>query len=92
MGTRQRGKGAISTPNVVLTMATMESLSAACTMTQIHLDVIAAVPRVAQCDFVDTALRAKGELPHRARAQRQYLEARQIEPPRRGHTASTPLG
>ena len=28
-------------------------------LTQIHLEVTAAVPRVAECDFVDAALRAK---------------------------------
>ncbi len=113
-GTRQRGKGAISTPNSALKMAlyatggdpkrrgtnpseliaaahagsfslslanelgeagyrprqidttatvTMENVAAGWTMTQIHLDVIAAVPRVAECDFVDAALRAKAHCP-----------------------------
>jgi osmotically inducible protein OsmC len=38
---------------------TMEHIAAGWTMTQIHLDVIAAVPKVAQCDFIDAALRAK---------------------------------
>ncbi len=43
---------------------TMENLSAAgWTMTQIHLDVVAAVPRVAECEFVDAALRAKANCP-----------------------------
>jgi lipoyl-dependent peroxiredoxin len=42
---------------------TMENVAAAWTMTQIHLDVIAAVPRVAECDFVDAALRAKANCP-----------------------------
>ncbi len=43
---------------------TMENLSATgWTMTQIHLDVIAAVPRVAECEFVDAALRAKANCP-----------------------------
>jgi osmotically inducible protein OsmC len=42
---------------------TMEHVAAAWTMTQIDLDVIAAVPRVAQCDFVDAALRAKANCP-----------------------------
>src|SRR6476646_10211852 len=42
---------------------TMEDIAAGWTMTQIHLDVIAAVPRVAQCDFVDAALRAKANCP-----------------------------
>jgi len=32
-------------------------------MTQIHLDVTATVPKVAQCDFVDAALRAKANCP-----------------------------
>lgn len=114
LGTRQRGKGAISTPNAALKMAlfasggdvkrrgtnppeliaaahagsfslslanelgeagysprqidttatvTMENMATGWTMTQIHLDVIAAVPRVAECDFVDAALRAKANCP-----------------------------
>jgi lipoyl-dependent peroxiredoxin len=114
VGTRQRGKGSLSTPNAALKMAlyasggdlkrrgtnppeliaaahagsfslslanelgeagfrprqidttatvTMENIAAAWTMTQIHLDVIAAVPRVAECDFVDAALRAKANCP-----------------------------
>jgi lipoyl-dependent peroxiredoxin len=42
---------------------TMENITAGWTMTQIHLDVIAAVPRVAECDFVDAALRAKANCP-----------------------------
>ena len=42
---------------------TMEIVAAAWTMTQIHLDVIATVPKVAQCDFVDAALRAKANCP-----------------------------
>jgi osmotically inducible protein OsmC len=41
----------------------MEDMAAGWTMTQIHLDVIAAVPRVAECDFVDAALRAKANCP-----------------------------
>ncbi|HEY5915444.1 MAG TPA: OsmC family peroxiredoxin [Verrucomicrobiae bacterium] len=114
VGTRQRGKGAVSTPSCVLKMplyafggdtkrrgtnppeliaaahagsfslslanelgvagynprqietistVTMENVAAGWTMTQIHLDVIAAVPRVAECDFVDAALRAKANCP-----------------------------
>ena len=114
LGTRQHGKGAISTPSAVLkkvpyasgsdlrrrgtsppeliaaahagsfsmTLAnelgeagyrprqidttatvTMEDIAAGWTMTQIHLDVIATVPKVAQCDFVDAALRAKANCP-----------------------------
>ena len=42
---------------------TMEDIAAGWTMTQIHLDVIANVPKVAQCDFVDVALRAKANCP-----------------------------
>ena len=114
LGTRQRGKGALSTPSAALKMAlhaaggnnqrggtnppeliaaahagsfslslakelgeagyrprqidttamvTMEDLAAGWTMTQIHLDVIAAVPDAAECDFVDAALRAKAHCP-----------------------------
>jgi osmotically inducible protein OsmC len=114
LGTRQRGKGAISIPSSALKMAlyaadgdikrrgtnppelvaaahagsfsltlanelaeagysphqiettatvTMENIAAGWTMTQVHLDVIAAVPKVAQGDFVDAALRAKANCP-----------------------------
>ena len=114
LGTRQRGKGAISTPSDVLNKApyasgsdikrrgtnppeliaaahagsfsmtlanelgeagysprqidttatvTMEDIAMGWTMTQIHLDVIATVPKVAQCDFIDAALRAKANCP-----------------------------
>ena len=42
---------------------TMENIAAVWTMTQIHLDVVATVPKVAQCDFVDAALRAKASCP-----------------------------
>jgi len=114
LGTRQHGKGAITTPSAVLKMApyasgsdmkrkgtnppeliaaahagsfsmtlanelgeagynprqidttvtvTMENVAALWTMTQIHLDVIATVPKVAQCDFIDAALRAKANCP-----------------------------
>jgi len=114
LGTRQPGKGGISTPSAVLRKApyasgqadkrrstnppeliaaahassfsitladelaesgyhprqidttatvTMEDIAAGWTMTQIHLDVIATVPKVAQCDFIDAALRAKASCP-----------------------------
>jgi osmotically inducible protein OsmC len=114
LGTRQHGKGAISTPSAALkkvpyasgsdlkwrgtsppeliaaahagsfsmTLAnelgdagyrprqidttatvTMEDIAAGWTMTQIYLDVIASVPKVAHCDFVDAALRAKANCP-----------------------------
>jgi osmotically inducible protein OsmC len=42
---------------------TMENIGARWTMTQIHLDVSATVPRAAQCDFMDAALRAKASCP-----------------------------
>ena len=42
---------------------TMEDIAARWTMTQVHLDVIATVPKVAQCDFIDAALRAKANYP-----------------------------
>ena len=41
----------------------MENNAAGLTMTQIHLDVIAAVPKVAECGFVDAALWAKAHCP-----------------------------
>ena len=41
----------------------MESMAAGWTVTQIHLDVIAVVPKVAEFDFVDAALRAKANCP-----------------------------
>ena len=114
LGTRQHGKGAISTPSAVLkkvpyasgsdlrrrgtsppeliaaahagsfSMAlahelgqagyrprqidttatvTMEDIAAGWTMTQIHLDVAATVPRATQCDFIDAALRARANCP-----------------------------
>ena len=42
---------------------TMENITARWTTTQVHLDVIATVPEVAQCDFIDAALRAKANCP-----------------------------
>ncbi len=42
---------------------TMEDAIPGWTMTQIHLDVIAAVPKVAECDFVDAALQTKAHCP-----------------------------
>jgi len=44
-------------------MVTMESIAAEWTMTQIHLEVIATVPKVTQYDFIDAALRAKANCP-----------------------------
>jgi lipoyl-dependent peroxiredoxin len=114
LGTRQRGKGAVSTASAVLrkvpctsgskvkqrgtspaellaaahassfsmTLAkelgqagyrprqidttaavTMQDNAAGWTLTQIHLDVVATVPKAAECDFVDAALRAKANCP-----------------------------
>jgi hypothetical protein len=37
----------------------MELTAAGWTLTGIHLDVVASVPRAAQCDFIDAAVRAK---------------------------------
>jgi osmotically inducible protein OsmC len=42
---------------------TMEPRAAGWRMTQIHLDVVATVAQVFQCDFVDAALRAKANCP-----------------------------
>lgn len=42
---------------------TMEDVPAGWTMTQVHVDVIAAVPRALQCDFIDAAMRAKLSCP-----------------------------
>ena len=42
---------------------TMENMSVGWTLTQVHLDVTAAVPRVAECEFVDAALLAKANCP-----------------------------
>jgi lipoyl-dependent peroxiredoxin len=52
------------TPRQIDTVTvTMEDAPAGWTMTQIHLDVIAAVPLAAQCDFIDAAMRAKLNCP-----------------------------
>ena len=45
------------------TTVTMEHLPAGWTMTQIHLDVLATLPGMAECDFVDATLRAKANCP-----------------------------
>jgi osmotically inducible protein OsmC len=42
---------------------TMENIAAGWMLTQIHLDVIAKVPWVAECEFVDAVLRAKAHCP-----------------------------
>jgi osmotically inducible protein OsmC len=53
------------TPRQINTTATvtMENVAARWTLTQVHLEVIAAVPKAAQCDFVDATLRAKAICP-----------------------------
>lgn len=52
-------------PDQIDTIATvtMENNSPGWTMTQIHLDVIAVVPRAKQGDFIDATLRAKASCP-----------------------------
>src|SRR2546423_1799097 len=52
-------------PRQIDTIATvtMEKIAPGWTMTQIDLDVIATVPKAAQCDFIDAALRAKANCP-----------------------------
>ena len=42
---------------------TLENIAAAWTLTQIHLEVTAGVPRAAECDFVDATLQAKANCP-----------------------------
>ena len=42
---------------------TMEDIAAGRTMTRIYLDVIARMRKVAECDFVEAALRAKANCP-----------------------------
>lgn len=52
-------------PRQIDTTATvqMEYISHEWTLTQIHLDVMARVPKAAECDFVDAALQAKANCP-----------------------------
>jgi osmotically inducible protein OsmC len=52
-------------PRQIDTTATvmMERIAKTWTLTQIHLDVIARVPKAAECDFVDAALQAKAHCP-----------------------------
>jgi osmotically inducible protein OsmC len=52
-------------PDQVQTMATvtMEKMAAGWTMTQIHLDVVATVPKAGECEFIDATLRAKANCP-----------------------------
>jgi lipoyl-dependent peroxiredoxin len=52
-------------PRQIATTATitMEDIAARWTMTQVYLDVVASVPKMAHCDFVDAALRAKANCP-----------------------------
>jgi osmotically inducible protein OsmC len=41
----------------------MEHVPKGWTLTQVHLDVTARVPKAAECDFVDAALQAKADCP-----------------------------
>jgi osmotically inducible protein OsmC len=52
-------------PDRIATTATvtLEHQSAGWTMTNINLEVLASVPKAAQCDFIDAALRAKTGCP-----------------------------
>jgi osmotically inducible protein OsmC len=52
-------------PRQIDTTATvmMERAAKGWTLTQIHLDVTARVPKAAECDFVDAALQAKADCP-----------------------------
>ena len=52
-------------PDQIDTIATvtMENNTPGWTMTQIHLDVVAVVPRARQCEFIDATLRAKASCP-----------------------------
>lgn len=87
-------------PKQVQTTATvtMEKMATGWTLTQIHLDVVAAVSKVAQCDFVDAALRAKANCPiSRALnaniSMRAKLSCREAPPrikPRRNSRTSGP--
>jgi len=141
LGTRQRGKGAISTPSAVLqkvpyasgselrwrgtsppeliaaahagsfsmTLAnelgeagycprqiettatvTMENIAAGWALTQVYLEVIATVPKVAQVDFADAALRAKANCPV-SRSLNANISMRATLRPR-GATAGLPSG
>ena len=45
------------------TTVVMERIHNVWTLTQVHLDVTAHVPKAAECDFVDAALQAKANCP-----------------------------
>ena len=80
---------------------TLEEIAAVRIMTQVHLDVVATVPRVAECDFVDVALRAKANCPisralnanisMRARLSRRE-PASKVKPPRISGATARPPG
>ena len=74
---------------------TMEDIAAGWTMTQIHLDVVAAVPNAAQCDFIDAAVRAKtscsvSRLLHAKVSMFAKLKPRPAETPPPPHRAPGP--
>lgn len=52
-------------PEEIQTMATvtMEKMPSGWTMTQIHLNVLATVPKAGECEFIDATLRAKANCP-----------------------------
>ncbi len=73
---------------------TMENVAAGWTLTQIHLDVVAAVPAGGGVRLCGRGAAGQGELPGLARAQRQYLDARPLDPAasRGGAQAPAELG
>jgi lipoyl-dependent peroxiredoxin len=141
LGSRQRGKGAVSTPSAILKKApytsgiglkrrstnpseliaaahagsfsmtlanelgeagyrprqiettaavTTEHIAGGWAMTQVHLDVIAIVPRVAECDFVDAALRAKARCPISRSLNANISMRARLKPPSGGRADARP--
>jgi len=66
---------------------TMEHVAAGWTMTGIHLDVIAWVPRAVQCDFIDAAVRAKTSCSISRLLHAKVSMFAKLETPRSGITA-----
>jgi lipoyl-dependent peroxiredoxin len=74
-----------------LATVTMENIGLGWTLTQIHLDVTAGVPRVAECGFVDAALQAKANCPiSRALNANISMRARLSPPDADGRPKSGP--
>jgi osmotically inducible protein OsmC len=63
---------------------TTEHIAGCWAMTQVHLDVIAIVPRVAECDFVDAALRAKARCPISRSLNANISMRARLQPPSGG--------